>query len=60
MLLAADGYLKLCDFGIAKPAQNRESFVGTPDYIPPELALSQGDVPYGVSMDWWQLVDGDN
>ena len=56
MLLATDGYVKLCDFGIAKPSKNRETFVGTPDYIPPELALSQGDGQYGTPMDWWQLV----
>lgn len=58
MLLSSDGYVKLCDFGIAKPSKHRESFVGTPDFIPPELTLSQGDGQYGTPMDWWQLVDG--
>jgi protein kinase A len=50
------GYLKVCDFGIAKSISNRKSFVGTTEYISPELVKSDGDLEYGFEHDWWQLV----
>jgi len=56
ILIDDEGNLKLCDFGIAKTCSRRTSFVGTPEYISPELVKSQGDLEYGFEHDWWQLV----
>ena len=39
------GYLKLCDFGFAKVLKAGErtfSYVGTPDYMAPEIACHRG------------------
>lgn len=42
LLLAADGSLKLCDFGLALDltCDTPRSCVGTLDYMPPEARLS--------------------
>jgi serine/threonine protein kinase len=63
MLLAADGHLKLTDFGMAdfqgqgqkgahvhRPLTER--VLGTPDYLAPEL-LRQAD--HGTAVDWWAV-----
>lgn len=60
VLLDAHGYVKLADFGFAKrvprDADGREgktrTFVGTPDYLPPELLRR---VPYTKAADWWSF-----
>lgn len=49
------GYMKLGDFGFAKPLeQGRKTytFCGTPGYVAPENVLAQG---YNFSVDWWGL-----
>ena len=42
LLLAADGSLKLCDFGLALDltSDTPRSCVGTLDYMPPEVGIS--------------------
>ena len=47
ILLAADGYIKLADFGLAKEGIQKDStrtksFVGSPAYLPPEIFSSEG------------------
>lgn len=55
ILIGADGYIKLADFGLAKDLirdSNTMSFCGTPKYIAPETIIG---VPYDQSVDWWSL-----
>ncbi len=53
MLLAADGYLRLCDFGFAKFVTTRTyTLCGTCEYISPEVLLNSG---HGKPADWWAL-----
>ena len=65
-LIGKDGYLKLCDLGMAKrlpctvqlPSGGTEvvtlafTMCGTPEFIAPEFVLSTG---YGKGIDWWAL-----
>lgn len=51
LLLAADGYLKLTDFGFAKLIQGRTyTLCGTPEYLSPEVLLNKG---HSKPADWW-------
>ena len=56
VLLDADGYIKLTDFGISKQTSDingkTSSFCGTPNYMAPEV-IAGGS--YGRSVDWWTL-----
>ena len=52
ILVGKDGYLKLSDFGLAKLAQESNSFCGTPEYISPEILLGTG---HDHTSDWWAL-----
>jgi len=65
-LIGEDGYLKLCDFGLAKrlpstiqlPSGGTEvvalafTMCGTPEFMAPEFVLSTG---YSKGIDWWAL-----
>ncbi|CAH1967284.1 unnamed protein product [Acanthoscelides obtectus] len=54
ILIDVDGYLKITDLGFCKKIDNTRTFTlcGTPEYLAPEIILSQG---YNYSVDWWAL-----
>lgn len=58
ILLECDGYIKITDFGFAKRIENKKtkSFVGTPEYMAPEMLIKERRLEgYGFSVDWWSL-----
>ncbi|KAJ9533180.1 hypothetical protein QJQ45_018271 [Haematococcus lacustris] len=55
VLIDAQGYAKLGDFGFAKQVElggRTYTFCGTPGYVAPENIMGRG---YGHSVDWWTL-----
>ncbi|KAF8464003.1 kinase-like domain-containing protein [Kalaharituber pfeilii] len=56
ILLDYTGHIALCDFGLCKLNMKQDdktnTFCGTPEYLAPELLLSQG---YTKTVDWWTL-----
>jgi len=55
LLIAANGYLKIADLGIAKmlaPGEKTYTFKGTPDYMAPEYLNKSGVT---LAADWWAL-----
>ena len=50
LLLDADGYLKVVDFGFAKVIEDRTwTLCGTPEYLAPEIISNKG---HGLGVDW--------
>lgn len=56
MLIGADGFIKLTDFGLSRNNLEGEfdaqSMCGTPEYYAPEVVQKQG---HGKAVDWWCL-----
>jgi serine/threonine protein kinase len=55
VLLAANGYIKLADFGFVKKLPKWErtmTFCGTPEYMAPEIVQNKG---YGHAVDWYAV-----
>jgi len=53
VLLDSQGHIKLCDFGLARrqlESGRFMSFVGTPEYLAPEIVTGAG---HGKEADWW-------
>eukprot|EP00944_MAST-04C_sp_MAST-4C-sp1_P000700 g700.t1 len=53
LLLDSNGFLKICDFGLAKVVNDKTfTLCGTPDYLAPEIITSKG---HNKSCDYWAL-----
>jgi serine/threonine protein kinase len=56
VLIGADGYIKLTDFGLSKNNilgdYDTFSVCGTPEYLAPEVVRKEG---HGKAVDWWCL-----
>ncbi|KAM3141197.1 hypothetical protein pb186bvf_006582 [Paramecium bursaria] len=55
ILLDQNGYIKITDYGLAKFLQPNEltrSFVGTLEYLAPEIIIQNG---HDQQVDWWSL-----
>mmetsp|Transcript_37028 Transcript_37028/g.78179 ORF Transcript_37028/g.78179 Transcript_37028/m.78179 type:complete len:787 (-) Transcript_37028:505-2865(-) len=54
LVLDNSGYVKIVDFGLAKVIKNGQTytFCGTPDYLAPEVILSEG---HDWAVDYWGL-----
>lgn len=51
LLLGADGYLKITDFGFCKVVKHKTwTMCGTPEYMAPEVIQNKG---HGKGVDWW-------
>lgn len=55
VLIAADGHVRMTDFGISKEGLNAKddrtaTFCGTPEYLAPEVLQGK---KYGKEIDWW-------
>jgi len=55
ILIDKEGYLKIIDFGLAKILKGDEvakSFLGTPEYLSPEMIAQKG---HDKMVDWWAI-----
>uniref|UniRef100_A0AAF5D4C1 Aurora kinase n=1 Tax=Strongyloides stercoralis TaxID=6248 RepID=A0AAF5D4C1_STRER len=56
ILLDHNKNIKLCDFGWSiKTKDNRKTFCGTAEYIPPEMIIDPNNISYGKQVDIWSL-----
>ncbi|KAF1778742.1 Arb2 domain [Phytophthora cactorum] len=54
ILMDSDGHVAITDFGLSKEDDEGSTFVGTPEYLAPELLCSQRTATsYGNTIDWW-------
>lgn len=54
-LLDSDGHLKLADFGLAKQATTSGSFLGSMNYLAPEMLVKEEVKTHGRALDWYEL-----
>lgn len=66
ILIAADGKIKLVDFGLSKELgknNKAKSFCGSPAYLSPEILLGKGATKatdlYGIGAVLYELLSGD-
>jgi len=54
LLIDAEGYLKVTDFGFAKDISSGRTWTlcGTPDYLAPEIVAGKG---HNKGVDWWTV-----
>ncbi|DAZ99136.1 TPA: hypothetical protein N0F65_010220 [Lagenidium giganteum] len=54
ILMDGEGHIAITDFGLSKEDDEGSTFVGTPEYLAPELLCSQRTASsYGNTVDWW-------
>lgn len=54
ILMDSEGHIAITDFGLSKEDDEGSTFVGTPEYLAPELLCSQRTASsYGNTIDWW-------
>uniref|UniRef100_M4BTT3 Protein kinase domain-containing protein n=1 Tax=Hyaloperonospora arabidopsidis (strain Emoy2) TaxID=559515 RepID=M4BTT3_HYAAE len=54
ILMDSEGHVAITDFGLSKEDDEGSTFVGTPEYLAPELLCSQRTATsYGNTVDWW-------
>jgi serine/threonine protein kinase len=57
ILVGLNGEIKLADFGwsVHEPTLRRTTMCGTPDYLPPEMLVSNEERVYTETIDHWTL-----
>lgn len=53
-----EGYIVLTDFGLTRGVKfqpGMQGVIGTPEYLAPEVILSQGQKGHSRMADWWAL-----
>ena len=57
ILIMADGTLKLCDFGLAidTTIHTPNKFIGTAEFMAPEIVNLQRDIGYDEAIDMWAI-----
>lgn len=56
ILMDSEGHVVITDFGLSKEDDEGSTFVGTPEYLAPELLSSQRSATsYGKTVDWWSF-----
>ena len=54
-LVDQEGHLRLADFGLAKIADHSKSFLGSVNYLAPEMLVSGPYKPHTKAIDWYLL-----